>query len=316
MSDPSDNACRLFAILARDGRSAVVFRRGPSRRVLVLRWWLADDRIEEGQWFNGRIYEHRCDLSPDGELLIYFAANWRAPLQSWTAISRPPYLTALVLWPKGDAWGGGGVFDSATAIGLNHLSTDGAQLPRQQAKWHPLGPLASNVIAKRYRVERWSEQAGRGEDNPVHHHRITRDGWRLVDPGKRGDYSAGSYGWRLIPPEIYERTCPQHGLHIRRILNAIHQKNGPWYVKDHEVVAADGARLRPISNCSWADWDTRGDLLFAVDGGLYRISAAQVLIATEDPLQHAKLVADLTDWQVVYRKAADWANGWPDDTAI
>ncbi len=30
--------CRIYAILARDGRSAVVFRRGPSRRVLVMRW--------------------------------------------------------------------------------------------------------------------------------------------------------------------------------------------------------------------------------------------------------------------------------------
>jgi hypothetical protein len=29
----------------------------------------------------------------------------RKPFQSWSAISRTPYLTALALWPKGDGWG-------------------------------------------------------------------------------------------------------------------------------------------------------------------------------------------------------------------
>jgi hypothetical protein len=120
--DAIEPACRLYAILARDGRSAVVFRRGPSKQVLVLRWWLEDDRLEPGQWFNGRIYERRADLSPDGDLLIYFAANWHAPYETWTGVSRPPYLTALALWPKGDAWGGGGVFDQPRVVGLNHLS--------------------------------------------------------------------------------------------------------------------------------------------------------------------------------------------------
>src|SRR5688572_31305259 len=47
-------------------------------------------------------------LSPDGEHLIYFAANYAEhhPLQTWTAVSRPPYFTALALRQKGNAWGG------------------------------------------------------------------------------------------------------------------------------------------------------------------------------------------------------------------
>ena len=124
-------ACRIYAILARDGRSAVVFRRGPSRQVLVLRWWLDDDRIEPGQWLKGRIYERRCDLSPDGDLLIYFAAKWETPMSTWTAVSRTPYLTALAVWPKGDAWGGGGLFEGATSIGLNYREIPDQVPPRQ-----------------------------------------------------------------------------------------------------------------------------------------------------------------------------------------
>src|SRR5690349_10747108 len=91
---------RLFAILARESPTAVVFRRGPSRQVLLIKWNTADDTFEYGQWFKGRIYERRCDLSPDGELLLYFAADFRRPLYSWSAISRSPYLKALALWPK------------------------------------------------------------------------------------------------------------------------------------------------------------------------------------------------------------------------
>jgi hypothetical protein len=94
---------RLSVLLARKAPVAIVFRRGPSKHVLLVRWNLSDDSFEAGQWLKGRVYERRCDLSEDGERLIYFAANYRArhPLQTWTAVSRPPYFTALALWQKG-----------------------------------------------------------------------------------------------------------------------------------------------------------------------------------------------------------------------
>jgi hypothetical protein len=68
---------RIYAILARQSPTALVFRRGPSKNVLLIRWNLSNDKFDFGQWFKGRIYERRCDLSPNGELLLYFAANWK-----------------------------------------------------------------------------------------------------------------------------------------------------------------------------------------------------------------------------------------------
>lgn len=115
---------RLYAILARNSSFGVVFRRGPSKKVLLIDWNTSDDTFQTGQWLNGRIYERRCDLSPAGDLLLYFAANYRKPLYSWSAISRPPFLTALAMWPKGDGWGGGGHFLSKTRIALNHRDTE------------------------------------------------------------------------------------------------------------------------------------------------------------------------------------------------
>ena len=67
---------KLHAILPRKGNKAVVFRRGPSSCVAVIGWDLAKDTFTIGQWLRGRIYHFRCDLSPDGEYLLYFAAKY------------------------------------------------------------------------------------------------------------------------------------------------------------------------------------------------------------------------------------------------
>ena len=105
---------RLYAIFARRKPRAVIFLRGPSDWYHVVLWNTVKDSFEHGAWFKGRIYEEKCDLSPDGELLIYFVLKgkgWNTSYKgSWTAISRPPWLYALSLWPHGSTWGGGGRF--------------------------------------------------------------------------------------------------------------------------------------------------------------------------------------------------------------
>lgn len=96
---------RVHPILARNARTAVIIRRGPSKAVCTMLWDRGRDEFKLGQWLRGRIYERRCDLSPDGKHFIYFAMNgkWDGPVKgSWTAISRAPYLKALALWPWGD----------------------------------------------------------------------------------------------------------------------------------------------------------------------------------------------------------------------
>ena len=85
---------RLHILLARESTKAVIIRRGPSKQVGLFGWDRKTDVITMGQWLKGRIYELRCDLSPDGRHMIYFAMNgrWNDPVSmgSWTAISRAP----------------------------------------------------------------------------------------------------------------------------------------------------------------------------------------------------------------------------------
>ena len=62
---------RTYGIVARDAPVAVVFRRGPTRHLRLLRWDLAGDTLTAGQWLVGSVNPATCGLSPDGELLVY-----------------------------------------------------------------------------------------------------------------------------------------------------------------------------------------------------------------------------------------------------
>ncbi|MEW5962871.1 MAG: hypothetical protein AB1749_04855 [Pseudomonadota bacterium] len=298
-----ESACRLYVILARDGRSAVVFRRGPSGRVCLLRWWLGSDTFEIGQWLIGRIYERRSDLSPDGDLLVYFAAVHKTPLASWTAVSRPPYLTALALWPKGDCWGGGGRFLSRHHVLINHSDdklalADGFLLP-------------SSV-----RVEPMGERAGAGEDNPICHDRMVRDGWVCTHPGQASAYrSSGPARWILDVSERYERVQPKPSsagprARLERRLVAVGVTDGPWYDERFSVLSADGSTLRDLGRCDWADWQSNGDLLIACEGRILRLSAAAAAQASAVPLAGARELIALAPMQFEAREAPGWARHW------
>lgn len=113
---------RLFVIFAKEADEAVVFARGPSAWFHVIRWDTRRDSFESGAWIRGKIYPERCDLSPDGKLLLYFVYQGRRRgttyTPAWTAVSRSPWLKALALWPWNSTWGGGGHFEGKRKVVL------------------------------------------------------------------------------------------------------------------------------------------------------------------------------------------------------
>lgn len=123
-------------MFARSAPVGVILRRGPSKQVRLIKWRTDSDEFERAQWFKGRVYLDSSDLSPDGSHLIYFAAKHKQPLCRWTAISKPPYFTALALWPQNQSAGGGGWFEADRCVRLWHspreLPTVEGKLP---ANW-------------------------------------------------------------------------------------------------------------------------------------------------------------------------------------
>lgn len=252
---PARVPCRLYAILARSARVGVIFRRGPTKWVQLIKWDTATDSFEQGQWFHGRIYERRCDLSPDGSKLIYFASKLnRHTLNdpdytyAWTAISKLPYFTALALWPKGDCWHGGGLFENNRTVWLNHKP--------DVAKPHPEHRLRGLKVIPNPQAQ--------GEDGPIYDRRLTRDGWALK---QRGSFHYKGRGWETERSEIWEKTNKANGTTLAMELVEINfKKLGGPYVERFSVVT-HGTTI-PIGEADWADWDQRHRLVIARAGKL------------------------------------------------
>ncbi len=292
---------RLFAILARETSAAVVFRRGPSNRVRLIKWDRSTDSFAFGQWFKGRIYERRCDLSPDGSKLIYFAANYKKPYYAWTAISTPPFLTALVLWEKGDCWGGGGQFETARDIVLNHW-------PEQ------LTPAEGFDLPGKFKVSPFGTRSGWGEDYPVYGNRLIRDGWRPIQDPKEIKHPYGSKVWiEYDPPLIYGRPHPRQGesrVELRLVVKGLKERDGPWYIEEYEVVDPESGHRVSMGRLDWADWDRNGDLLFARSGRLYRLAPTDPKGAPRYDNSAAVEICDLRDSSFSECKAPPHALEW------
>jgi hypothetical protein len=237
---------RIHVLLARDAPRAVVIRRGPARQVAVLGWDRRNDEFSVGQWLRGRIYERRCDLSPDGRHLIYFAMGTpRTPEMkaTWTAISRAPYLKALAIWSKGDAWAGGGMFLSPDRYWLNRSCTEELLWDRTNLKQQTEYP--------------WSEAYG-VECPGVYYIRLQRDGWALKNarPGRGGTVTT------------FEKPIGGHWL-LRKLAYAttLTKPGTGCYFDEHELVNSRTGDSRKHRDGEWADFDGQR-LLFAEAGML------------------------------------------------
>jgi hypothetical protein len=299
---------RLYFLLAREAPIGVIFRRGPTKWVQLIHWRTDTDTFTPGQWFHGRIYEKRCDVSPDGTKLVYFAQKLSSksledaegfaeellqkpvpPVSNyytyaWTAVSKPPYFTALALWPKGNSWAGGGLFETNDTLWLNH----GPGMDRAHFDHLP----------KSLNVKPNSE--AHGEDDPILHRRLLRDGWEQIQAWK-GDFEKGSL-W-----EYFEGFFGK-GIGNDQLLSELSAKElggltagsgyattvkGTWIrqnpegcgklwlyesltgfeaMKEFAVSSNDDAHPLPLPDAQWAEWDHTGRLVYACAGKIFAAS--------------------------------------------
>jgi hypothetical protein len=221
--------CRLNFFLARSVPTAVILRRGPYRWVRMIKWNTDIDTFELGQWFDGRVYESKCDISPDGSLFVFFAAQYNSRSRAnpeygysgfaWTAVSKPPWYYPLALWPAHDTYQGGGYFKDSQTLILNESSD----------KPHPDYPPNGLQVLPLHKVA----QAGSG--------------------------SALDGGWIRIANK-WKKPHP----HLLHILNKFSNGSKSYFLSSK----LDNA-LIPLDRVTWADWDRRGRLVLAKEGKLF-----------------------------------------------
>lgn len=239
---------RLHVLFAQDSPAAVVIRRGPTRHTAVISWDRKTDEFKIGQWLYGRIYERRCDLSPDGRHLIYFAmnGNWNSAAKgSWTAISRAPYLKALTLYAKGDCWNGGGLFLTSRKFWLNDSSGHTKQ--------------RDNVHFTESTTYPWHETYG-GECPGVYYIRLQRDGWVMK-------YSAPDGAGGEIT--LFEKRISAHWQLRKKAHATVHHPVGRGcYFDEHELWNSRTTETIACPNWEWAELDG-SRLVWAERGKLF-----------------------------------------------
>jgi hypothetical protein len=265
-----NSTSRLFVIFARDASAGVIFRRGPSKWVQLIHWNTAKDIFTPGQWFKGRIYERNSDLSPDGKLMIYLAYkpfNQRANPSygdRWTAISKPPYFTALALWQfYGNLRnGGGGYFEGNKKVKLNHLEDN--IVPHRD---HP--PMKINV---EYPPEEGDFR------HELYYDILRRNGWKasfVSEVSRFGVPQIRVEGQlqRKWQSKLIWLKSNEHFIIKHRIFFDQRLWLYPEYLRDSReyqyiIINKSTNTEYDLSNISWADFDQRGRLVLAKDGKL------------------------------------------------
>jgi hypothetical protein len=275
-----DAPCRLFVYLAREAPIGVVLRRGPSDWARLSLWRTDTDTFEHGQWIAARVYERRSDLSADGELFVAFVRRSSGPdaagHDTWIAVSRPPWFTALALWFVGGTYHTGGMFPDGRTLwtGFDPNPPSQGRLPRWLDTTTALPPYVD-------RTNDWT-------DRTVWINRLLGDGWSRVDGAA---------------PETWERRSPSGELTLAMTVlsNSDFGAYGGRYVVEYNIRADASSKVVPIGRATWADWDQRGRLIVAQNGRLLRWRPPGTLDE----------IADFNGQTPNPAPAPDWARSWP-----
>jgi hypothetical protein len=239
---------RIHLLPAAKAPVVVVIRRKPSKLFHVIRVDTVTGKYEQGAWFNGKLYAMRCDVSFDGDWLVYMAMG--AGGNTWNAVSRLPRLTAVSESASIGTYFGGGYWRASDVLCLNH--------------WAPAKPAKLP-----FRTEQFRAQYG-GEDLSVVYPRLERDGWRrrgdnwghaaIVKKAKRFTAThAGDDGWIRQPSAKYPALIMWYAGYLAYGYTFRFRIPAQPDLLDDDV--------------DWANYDSRGQLVVARKGvvTIYRL---------------------------------------------
>jgi hypothetical protein len=239
-----EQPARIHLLPAKKAPIVCIIRRKPSKCFHVIKWNTSTDEMEHGSWFHGKLYPLRCDVSFDGQWMVYLAMG--AGGNTWNGICNPPWLKTVCDAPNMGTWGGGGYWKRQDSLLMSSW----------EPKTAPPGlPFRIGPNRSRY-----------GEDQGVLYPRLERDGWRragefgeerrLANPKKLMVVCENDPGWFWKPTS----THPTLRVYYRGYLD--HGYTFEFALDEHP-----GLLDRSVE---WATWDSLGQLVFARAGRVAR----------------------------------------------
>ena len=239
---------RIHLLAAKKAPTIVILQRKRAKLFHVITVDTQTLRVRQGSWFRGRLYVMRCDVSFDGQFMVYLATG--KPYKSWSGLCRLPWLTTLVHVEGVGANWGGGYFRSPRVLATNYwdLKTVSvtAEIPFKLAPG-PVTGFTSGDLGILYR-------------------RFARDGFRRLGDrwGKEEEFAdpyrvicTGDDGWGNKP----SRHHPQLEVRYLGYIHSAHQF--AFSLAEHPDV---------LAGASWATWDSDGDLWVARPGAVERFA--------------------------------------------
>lgn len=296
---------KLQVFLAAREPVGALIRTGSDRLAHLTLWDTERDQFTPGQWLRARVEPATADISPDGSLLVYEAFDPRKKRQAqaaetlgreeydrshWTAISRPPYWTALDMWFHTDVQNGGGQFASDEELLLFPDLETAEQRPDQGPDPLMLTPTAVDEASF---ARLWLQKK-------------VRDGWRvLYDPRPNVRKMDGMAADMLLAKfrPLLERSgqvmlLAKVGPVSAAVMCAYATDEGfTW--KSFGVGSWESPKVKPFSR-GWIDLDQQGRLVWCDEGCLYAWGEGE-----------PDLLFDAQELVFEPITSPDWARQWP-----
>lgn len=249
---------KIQGFMARSTQKLVLLYQRRRNETFVLLYTYGDGRgrsrnkLQVGARFSGRFYPSRCDLSPDAKHFVYFVMGgaqkgYKKRHYCWTAMSRPPALTALFLLPHDDTWGSGGCFlDNGQVLIEGGLYDEVEKLLALHGK-------CFDGVKVRVR----SAYVGLNEDDALQ--APQPDGWVPVNPVRR-----------LLSSGTFEKRAKRTKLVIREHDDVA--RRGDYDRWLYTLLDDRGRAVLPeelMETVTWADFDLQGRLMMGVGSQLH-----------------------------------------------
>jgi hypothetical protein len=275
--------CRLYVLVATHAPVALIVRRGPSDWWHLLKWDLERLAVEPGAWFRGTLYPRRSDISPDGRLFGYFALRGSPPpWDTYFAVSKLPWLTALAAWRTAGTWTGGCQFfrDGRLQIaGCLESQPFHGHYPKAV-----VGGMSADWVGRDLQNER-------------------KRGWSAVPAESAGVFRAAA---GVSQAATVIRRAQPGGAAALVLAHAGVDFSRPSVegVQVHYLREEPDRRITPLPDVAWADWDHQGRLLLATRAGAVAVLEVRGA-AWVQTWSH-----NLSDLAPSPAEAPAWAQGW------
>lgn len=238
---------RLHLFPAKASPYVAVIRRKPSKLFHIIRWNTQNDSLEYGSWFKGNLYLNKCDISFDGQWMVYLAMGGKNG-NTWNGVCQLPKLKTYLEGKNYGTWFGGGYWKNEEELLINGWA----------------GEIKGTVP---FKIGNFSSEFG-AESLGLLYARLQRDGWKRsgVNYGKNVKNKEskkyivqciGDDGWYYQPT----RKHPTLKMHYKGYFGG-HGYTFKFSIDEYPELID--------STVDWVNWDFLGNLVFAKQGKLYK----------------------------------------------